>query len=217
MKYCLFLILLVQYSIAGAQSPALTYADSLYAVGNYSKAIHAYNQLPEISASTYLNIARSYKGLGNRKEALIHYKHATEKDTSRIVASVEYGKLLVASRKFQTADTIFSKLCQRFPENPEFFYQRGLALANIPRSIPADSLEIIEEMEDSAFSAFAKAVQLDSTHQKALYRMARHILRHERDYPRVEQLCFKALESAPENVEIIGLLAQKFLCPRILR
>jgi len=213
LNYYFGLILGIFIYKAGGQTPALSVADSLYAVGDYTKAINTYKQLPELESLQFLNIARAYKGLGNRKQALEYYEEATIKDPNAIIGRVEYGKLLISSRKFSKGDSIFSELCNQFPENPEFHYQRGLALSGIPTPTPSkDSVdqEALQEKVRRPYNAFAKAVQLDSTHQKALYQVAKFILQKEKDFPRVEQLCFKALESAPENVEIIGLLAQSF-------
>jgi len=213
LNYYLGLILGLCILKAGAQAPALSVADSLYAIGDYTKAINAYKKQSQLGSAQYLNIARSYKGLGNRKLALEYYKEATIKNPEAIIGRVEYGRLLISSRKFVEGDSIFSELSDQFPENPEFHYQRGLALSGITQeTVIKDSidLEAFQESVKKPYSAFAKAVQLDSTHQKALYQVAKHILQKEKDFPSVEKLCFKALESAPENVEIIGLLAQSF-------
>ena len=212
MKEIFYLGALLLTFKAGAQTPAFSVADSLYAVGAYSKAIMTYEAKPNLSAKDFLNVARSYKGLGNRAAALEYYQESCTADPNLVIASVEFGKLSITTKKYTQADSIFSNLLERYPDNPEFYYQKGVALSKLkvdPTKL-VDSAQAIKLPKQLARESFAKAVQLDSSHQKAIYQLARNILTKEKKFPEVEKLCFKALESAPENVEIIGLLAQSF-------
>jgi len=204
MKRLLLGLLSLITLVAGAQAPASVWADSLYAVGNYTKALEQY-QLKEKSASNYLQIARSHKGLGNKTQALKAYKTSLDLNSNQPIAATEYGKMLLAKNKFAQADSIFLMLIDRYPDNPEYYYQRGRAL----RSIVPDTTVSKEVYVERYVNAFAKAVSLDSTHLKAIGQLALHHLKQS-DYPEVEKLCAKALEADHENIEIINLLAQNF-------
>ena len=204
MKNLFLWMLLILISKAGAQTPASAVADSLYAVGNYSKALSAYTQNPE-SAVNQLQIARSYKGLGNKAKALKAYETSLKMNSEQPITATEYGKMLLTRNKFLQADSIFDLLTARYPDNPEYYYQHGRALRKLKR----DTTVSKEAFEKRYVTAFAKAVSLDSTHLKAIGQLALYHLQQS-DYPEVEKLCFKALESDPENIEIINLLAQNF-------
>lgn len=207
-KYVFLMCILFIIFKAEAQSSALTVADSLYTVGNYTKAIQQYQLIPDQNqnAKITLQIARSYRGLGNKKEALLAYKNSLEKNPEQPVAATEYGRLLITRNAFASADTIFKDLTRKYPDNPEYFYQRGRALKQLEKKKDTTS-EAKERLKSE--EAFSKAVQLDSTHIKALYQLGLHHLTH-RDYPVVEKICFKAFESDPDNAEMVNILAQNY-------
>ncbi len=208
MKYCIGILCIVSILKAEAQSSALVIADSLYAVGNYTKAIENYRSLDTQNAMTHLQVARSYKAMGNHTLALESYKLSLVEMPDQPIAATEYGKLLITKGQFVRADTIFSKLSKAYPDNPEYFYQWGRALKRIKGRNGAE-VHHSDTITMPYEKAFAKAVQLDSTHQRALFQLGLHYLK-ESEYGWVEKICFKALESDPENVEIINILAQNF-------
>lgn len=191
---------------AEAQSSALTVADSLYAVGSYTKAIESYQKVANPEASVTLQMARSYKGLGNSKAALENYKKFLLQNKNQPIAATEYGRLLINRGDYLTADSIFSGLATSYPDNPEYFYQRGRAIKQLEKK--GDS---VWKQKATIYSedVFSKAVQLDSTHQKALYQLGLHYL-GKRDYPVVDKICFKALDIDPDNVEMVNILAQNY-------
>ena len=205
-KYLILILLNGIIFKAEAQSSALTVADSLYAVGNYTKAIQQYQGVANPDAKTTLQIARSYKGLGNKKAALEAYKKSLTQDSEQPVTATEYGRLLITRGDFITADTIFGALAQKYPDNPEYFYQRGRAIKQLEKK--GDSIWKKKATIKSE-EVFSKAVQLDSTHQKALYQLGLHYL-GKRDYPVVDKICFKALDIDPDNVEMVNILAQNY-------
>ena len=205
-KYLTLIFLTILIIKAEAQSSALTVADSLYAVGSYTKAIENYQKVSNPESPVTLQIARSYKGLGNSKAALENYKKFLLQHTNQPIAATEYGRLLINRGDYFTADSIFSGLATTYPDNPEYFYQRGRAIKQLEKK--GDSIwkkKATLKSED----VFSKAVQLDSTHQKALYQLGLHYL-GQRDYPIVDKICFKALDIDPENVEMVNILAQNY-------
>ncbi|WP_299684095.1 tetratricopeptide repeat protein [uncultured Dokdonia sp.] len=205
-RYLILFFFINTISNAGAQSSALSIADSLYAVGSYTKAIEQYQLVPEKNAKTLLQIARSYRGLGNKKVALEAYVASLTQNGEQPITATEYGRLLITRGHYVKADSIFSKLANTYPDNPEYFYQRGRALKQLEKK--ADSIWK-KNTKMKSEEVFSKAVQLDSTHQKALYQLGLHYL-GKRDYPAVEKICFKALELDPDAVEIVNILAQNY-------
>lgn len=205
-KYLTFIFLTTLILKAEAQSSALTVADSLYAVGSYTKAIENYQKVPDSDAKTTLQIARSYRGLGNTKAALENYKKFLLQHTNQSIAATEYGRLLINRGDYLAADSIFSGLATTYPDNPEYFYQRGRAIKQLEKK--GDSIWKKKATINSE-DVFSKAVQLDSTHQNALYQLGLHYL-GQRDYPVVDKICFKALDMDPDNVEMVNILAQNY-------
>ncbi len=210
-KYILILLILLA-SRAEAQSvSASAVADSLYAVGNYSEAIAEYEALDQKNTSIYLKLARAHQAKGTLDDALKYYAQAAS-GTDEVIAMNEYGKLLISKRKFKEADSVFTELIDVYVTNPDFYYQRGRAKEMIPRNIRVDATDSTTTSAQKLIPHildYKKAVALDSTHQKALGELAVFYLKR-KDYPVVEKLAFKALESYPTNVEIIGTLAQSY-------
>ncbi|MGB3774273.1 MAG: tetratricopeptide repeat protein, partial [Leeuwenhoekiella sp.] len=219
MRRILILICLACFFKAEAQNPsALSIADSLYAVGNYSQAISNYQRISPKNSDIYHKIARANQAKGNLGDALINYAEASS-NSENTIARNEYGKLLITTSNYKAADSIFTLLIGAYKNNPNFYYQRGRAKMQLPdtlTSVNADSLTIENTSSFNYITDFEKAVALDSTHQKALYQTAKYYLQR-KDYPLVERLCKKALESYPDNVEIISLLAQDNLARGFMR
>lgn len=186
-----------------AQSTTIVMADSLAGVGNYSKAIKAYKTLPALSPLTALKIARAYKALGNSSAALDYYSQCVASNPDWVIATTEYAKLLINQRQFTLADSIFRQLTRRYPNNPDFYYQHGRILKTVG---PQQYIDKGDTLVVRAKDAFAKAVSLDSTHQKAMYQLGLTYLKKQQ-YDKVEQLGNTALKTDATNVEILSLLA----------
>ncbi|MGO4913237.1 tetratricopeptide repeat protein [Leeuwenhoekiella sp. W20_SRS_FM14] len=210
-RFYLFIFLLIASQAEAQEVSALAVADSLYAVGNYSAAIENYERIPSKEESVYLKLARAHQAKGTLDDALINYVKAAS-STDEVIAMNEYGKLLITKGKFKEADSVFTKLISVYKTNPEFYYQRGRASENMPSDIKINASDSTQERTTTLFpylKDYQKAVALDSTHQKALSELATFYLKR-KDFRMVEKLAFKALESYPTNVEIIGTLAQSY-------
>lgn len=206
MKYISVLFITVLSLKAEAQSSALSIGDSLSAVGNYSKAISKFQEIKAPDAQVDLKIARAYKAIGNGNAALRAYEKSLQKDPSQVIAATEFGRLHIAQRHFKKGDSIFKSLIDLYPDNPEFHYQRGRALRNlrVQYEVKNGDTVVVE-----AHDAFAKAVRLDSTHQKAMNQLGLYFLKKQ-EYDKVEQLGMKALESNPNSVEMTNLMALNY-------
>ncbi|MDY8134812.1 tetratricopeptide repeat protein [Aquimarina sp. 2201CG5-10] len=181
---------------AEAQSSALAIADSLYTVGDYTKAIKTYNTITPKDQYLLLQIAKSHKAKGTYIDALTYYKKAIENNSALISAKLEYAKLLTTTNKFNKADSVYTNLISEYPKNPNFQYRQGLV-----KKIKKDSTAILY---------FKEAFKLDSTHQKSCFEVAKHYLK-KREYDKVWDVANLGLHSYPENPQLINILGQNFL------
>ncbi|WP_298754425.1 tetratricopeptide repeat protein [uncultured Psychroserpens sp.] len=177
-----------------AQSSVLNTADSLYLNGNYSKAITVYKTYNNPS-EIYNKIAKSYVAIGNYDLALQYYKQSVDANPKDALTLYDYAKLLSKTKKFETSIDVFNQLMNIDYRNPNYHYEMGLAL---------------ERMNDStAINRFRSAYDLDQTHQKSIYKIARHYLKKRR-HTLAEKYIDKGLESYANNVELISLKAQSY-------
>uniref|UniRef100_UPI004047F824 tetratricopeptide repeat protein n=1 Tax=Mariniflexile sp. TaxID=1979402 RepID=UPI004047F824 len=195
MNRIVFLFLVFILNKTEAQTSVLIIADSLYANGNYSKAITQY-KLFQNQADVYDKIARSYVAIGNFDEALKNYKASIEVKPHDALLKYDYARLLLSVKKYKEASILFNDLIHVDYNNPNYHFQLGLVL---------EKLE-----DDSAINRFISAYNLDQTHQKAIYKIALYYLQNKK-YKLVDKYTNTGLESYPNNVELINLKAQNFL------
>lgn len=172
MRYFVLTLFLLTALIAGAQAPAIKNADSLFAIGNYAKAIKAYSDLKQPTSKSELNIARAYKAQGNSKKALDFYTNVVAKYPELVIAKYEYAKLLLSSKNISDAEKHFFELTHQYPTNPEFHFQLGRVLKR--KATLTDSLKF--KLLNTAKLAFAKAYTLDTTSLKAAYETSKILL-----------------------------------------
>ncbi|GAA4272996.1 tetratricopeptide repeat protein [Aquimarina gracilis] len=193
------LLLLLAFGVvvkAEAQSSALTVADSLYTLGDYSTAIKNYEKISPKDQYTILQIARAHKAKGTYNKALNYYEKAITEYPALASTKLEYAKLLTITRKLIKADSVYSTLVSEQPKNPNFQYRLGLTKKRIKDS--------------TAITYFKQAFALDSTHQKSCFEIATYYLK-KRNYDLVWEFANLGLHSYPENAELIGILGQNFL------
>lgn len=187
----LFICLLVLFKTE-AQTSVLNLADSLYARGNYSKAI-VYYKTYKHQQQVFHKIAKSYIAVGNYDAALKSYETFVNADTSEVLNRFDYGKLLAKTKKHKTAVTVFNDLINIDKENPNYHYELGL---------------ILEKLKDStAYNYFYNAYQLDKTHQKAIYRLAKHCIK-KGENTLADTFISQGLATYANNKELINLRAQ---------
>ena len=167
MKLFFILILLLLQIKAEAQTSALGVADSLYTLGNYSKAINEYSKVGGLSAA--LQIARSYNAVGNYEKAITQYQYVVEEDVKNQLAQFELGKLLLKVNRFKEAKSVFTNLSNLNMTNPEFQFYLG----EVNRHL---------DVTDESLKQYEKAINLDSTHLRSLFQLAKHYtIKQERD------------------------------------
>ena len=179
-----------------AQSSVLSVADSLYDLGNYSKAIATYSEYSP-QKDTYEPIAKAYQSLGNYDQAMLYYDKALRSDSTNVMIKYNYAKLLARTKNFKLAKAYFLELIDSDYKNPNFHYELGSVLE---RSV--DSL-------GEAQNRFHSAYELDNSHQKAIYKIAKfHLVK--RHHELVDKYVDSGLESFANNRELISLKAQNF-------
>lgn len=149
---------------AGAQSSALSVADSLYALGNYAAAINAYAKQNNTASS--LQIARAYNAIGNYDKAIVQYQETLGMDPNLDIARFELGKLLFKIKNNEAALQAFNELVADKQKNPEYHYYLGRTFESIRK-------------QDKANAAFRNAVVLDSTHLRSLYALGKYYVGQE--------------------------------------
>ncbi len=179
-----------------AQTSVLSVADSLYTMGNYTKAIETYKQHP-VKEEVFESIAKAYVALGNYDEALLYYDRALNGDKENTLLKYDYAKLLSRMKQYDKAAAFFSELIDKDYKNPNFHYELGLVLEKTPDTL------------GKAQNRFFSAYELDNTHQKAIYKIAKYHLQ-KRHHEQVDKYVDQGLKSYANNKELISLKAQNF-------
>ncbi|MEM6686812.1 MAG: tetratricopeptide repeat protein [Bacteroidota bacterium] len=189
--FSLCIFLLIQFKV-GAQSSTLFVADSLYQVGNYSKAITLYDTL---ETSSYINtqVAKAYKALGNSKKAIESYEKVLKVDSLNVLVLYDYGKLLFTTGKLKKSLATFEQLKVKDTLNPNFHYQVGL---------------VKEALKQETYTqSYATAFQLDAQHQKSIYKLIKNAIQ-QKDFKAAKSFIAAGLKNNEEDVKIIGYQAQ---------
>ncbi len=190
MKYC-FLFFGLTYILNG-QNTVQT-ADQLYATGNYTKAIEAYQAIE--NDINFDKIAKAYVAIGNYQKGLENYKWAIENNPDDDLLQYDYAKLLTRTKKYKEANKLFNTLVENDSLNPNYHYELGV---------------VLEKQNDStAINMFMNAFKLDLTHQKTIFKIAKHHL-VKRNFKIAQRFIDKGLESYANNIELTSLKAQTY-------
>ena len=189
----LMLLFFITTNVASAQISSEK-GDELFALGNYSKAIDAYKKSGSLK-KVYDKVAKAYIAIGNFGEGLSFYKKAIEANPDNNLLKYEYARLLRRTKKYGHAKRLLEKLIVTDSLNPNFHYELGLVHENQGDSI--------------AIKAFNKTFVLDMTHQKAIFKIAKHNIK-KRKFELAHHFIDKGLESYKDNVELISLKAQSY-------
>ncbi|MGV8815475.1 MAG: tetratricopeptide repeat protein [Gelidibacter sp.] len=191
--YKILLLVLVSWSVQ-AQDVLLKRADSLYVHGNYSQAIEVFKTY-EKQEEVYEKMAKANLALGNYDEALASYDNALNAFPEDALIKYDYAKLLSRSKKLNDAAVLFSELVYLDYKNPNYHYELGL---------------VFEKQGDStAMNRFHSAYELDHTHQKAIYKIARYFLA-KRNHEASLRYINTGLKSYANNAELISLKALNY-------
>lgn len=190
------LLILLGCSLSGfSQEDPIKTADSLSAVGEKAAAIKLLENLEPKSETVYLKLARIQQANGQNEDALHNYKNVLDQNPEKILTAVDYGELLMESGKLDAADSLFSDLSEKYPENAGFIYRIGLAK---------------EKKKDStAMRYFFKTSIWDSTHQGALYKTSKYHLKNGKSYNAIAS-ARSGLDLRPNNVSLLSILGQAY-------
>lgn len=190
-----FIILLLIASQVFSQNEALKAADSLNAVGKTSEAINLLKSLPQTSEKSLQKLAEFQRFEGYYDEAIENYRMLLQKNPERILSALSYGELLLEADELVAADSLFSDLTEKYPNNASFRFRMGL---------------VHEKQNDSsAIKDFFETVKLDSTHQGALYKCAKFELQNGRHF-NASKLAKTGLRVNPNNVSLLSILGQAY-------
>lgn len=165
--------------------------DSLYTLGEFSKAILVFQELSE-GDERELRIARTYDAMGNTSKALESYERAISLNPEHILAQYLYGKLLNRSGRLQKADSLFTVLATAAPENPNVHYYLGL---------------VREKRKDTSYIAsYSRAYEIDSNHINSVYKLARHFF-DKRKFGKARIYTEAGLSKDPNSVRFLTLKA----------
>ncbi len=193
MRY-FFLVLYFAFSVSSIAQNSKIKADNLYASGNYTKAIDTYKFVENLD-TVYDEIAKAYIAIGNYGEGLNYYKKAITSNPEDTLLKYEYAKLLTKTKNYEEANQLLNVLIVSDSLNPNYHYELGV---------------VLEKQNDStALNEFIKTFDLDLTHQKAIFKIAKqHIIK--RKFELAHRFIDKGLESYTNNVELISLKAQAY-------
>ncbi|SDS25245.1 tetratricopeptide repeat protein [Winogradskyella sediminis] len=169
-------------------------ADHLYNTGNFTKAIATYKSLDHLDP-VYDEIAKSYMAIGNYGEAIVNYEKATKANPEDFLLQYEYAKLLSRTKKYDKANQLFSNLIAADSLNPNYYYELGVVLE--------------KQKDTTALRQFQKTFELDETHQKAIFKIAKQHLK-KRNFLEAHRYIDRGLESYENNIELISLKAQAY-------
>jgi len=198
LSLCLMLI----FFKLGAQTISPISADSLYALGNYQQAILELESMEPKNEIILLKLAKANEAYGNWDVALDNYKEVLSRNPKRVLTAVDYGELLLKAGYINPADSLFTELSKKYPENANFLYKLGL---------------VKEQKNDSlAIAHFTYATILDSTHQQALFKVAKYELVHS-NYAMAEHHAKMGLAKNPKNTSLLSILAQTYYNQQLFR
>lgn len=188
-----FIVLVLIFIKAEAQSSALSVADSLSTYGKYNAAIKVLNNETNKSESLP-RIAKYYAALGNVSNAIQHYESALKLDAENQIVRFQLAKLYLSTKNYETAKTQLLTLIDLDYKNPNYHYQLGLVYTAL-------------KDEFSAQSRFFTAYELDASNQKNIYQLAKYhfIKNNEKSFSKYLN---KGLTNDPENKALLSLKGQ---------
>jgi len=188
----LFLLVFVK---AEAQTSAFTTADSLFALGNYNKAINLYKQQQPETAYGLSKIGQAYNQLSAHHKAIPFFEKSIQKDSTLLITQYELARLYTKTRAFTKADSLFKKLIVKDNTNPNFHYQLG-------------RVQMINK-NGNYIASFKKAVAVDAYHLKSIKQLCKQFLKQKK-WGLFDQYLNLGLQEYPENETLINYKAQGY-------
>ncbi|MBU2974395.1 tetratricopeptide repeat protein [Zobellia sp. B3R18] len=159
MRVIVSIFLLVFCVTSEAQIATASVADSLFATGNYIKAINHYAEDGSITST--LQIARAYNAIGNYEKAISQYQNVLSQDATLQIAKFELGKLYLKTKDFTNAEALFLELTYAASNNPEYHFYLGETFRE-------------EKKTERGLASYKNAVVIDSTHLRSLFQLGKY-------------------------------------------
>ncbi len=190
-KILAVLFILLGMKASSQNDGALAIGDSLYALGNYQKAIKSYQKNKNLN----FKIAKTYETIGDYDQALSYYHKTLLLNPNAQIAKYNYGRLLLETTGYAKADSVFRELEKTNPTNPNFPYYLGLV-----KEAQNDSLAI----ED-----YTRAFTIDSNYVNAAYKLAKDLVK-KRQFNKASMLIEKGLSLNAKSIRFLNLKALSF-------
>ncbi|MGK0377547.1 MAG: tetratricopeptide (TPR) repeat protein [Patiriisocius sp.] len=158
-KFLIVILLICSLKAEAQPVSALVAGDSLYAIGDYQRAIEKFEIAGE-GLSVKYKLAKGYEAIGNDSKALTIYENIEKIYPDATIAKTAYGKLLYGTSRYPEAKNIFIELMMKNPINANTSYYLGL---------------IGEKQNDTlSLKNFKQAYYLNPQYSDALYKIAIH-------------------------------------------
>ncbi|MCV6628907.1 MAG: tetratricopeptide repeat protein [Flavobacteriaceae bacterium] len=165
--------------------------DSLLQLGRYRDAVNSYAKKPTLT--NQIKIAQVYEKMLYPKQAIKQYEFVLSKDPKNPFAQLALGKLYLSNRNHALAIATFQKLVQQDSTVANYHYYLGRAIA--PKN------ECIQH--------YKKAVAIDSTHIRALYRLSKAYL-DTKKWHLVDLTTAKGLSTKPYDKNLLLVRGEAF-------
>jgi len=193
MKKILLLLIIILSIKAEAQTSALAVADSLFQLGNYSKAISFYEKDVDKSSYTQTKIAQAYIGLGAYRKAIPYYEDIVLKDSTQLITQYELGKLYYRIKASEKAFNCFKKLIEKDQLNPNFRYQLGLVQ--------------LQAKDKNYIESFKQTAKIDPSHLKSIKQLCKYFLKKS-SWSSFNKYNTLGLQNYPKDEVLINYKAQ---------
>ncbi|MCV6630267.1 MAG: tetratricopeptide repeat protein, partial [Flavobacteriaceae bacterium] len=154
-------------------------------------AVNSYAKKPTLT--NQIKIAQVYEKMLYPKQAIKQYEFVLSKDPNNPIAQLALGKLYLNNRKNSLAITAFQKLIRQDSTVANYHYYLGRAIA--PRK--------------ECIIHYKKAVVIDSTHLRALYRLSKAYL-DTKKWHLVDLTTAKGLSSKPDDKNLLLVRGEAF-------
>ncbi|WP_175609894.1 tetratricopeptide repeat protein [Zobellia uliginosa] len=191
MRVIIRIFLMVIYITSEAQAVTSPVADSLYATGNYLRAINHYAE--NASVASTLQIARAYNAIGNYEKAIAQYQNVLSQDARLQIAKFELGKLCLKTKDFTNAEALFLELTHAASNNPEYHFYLGETFRE-------------EKKTERGLVSYKNAVVIDSTHLRSLFQLGKYYV-SQREKDSALTFIDKGLGFYENDVALINLKA----------
>ncbi len=172
-----------------------------YAKKEYQKVISYINRMENkrlainSDAWLYFRLGDSYFNVGDKNNAFLYIKKATELAPYNLEFQNKFGAILVEQNRLKEAQHVFEKIIK---ENPKFVP----ALSNLGYTVL-----ILNQDIKTANTLYDKALALDPDYEQALLNKA-GLLMYQKQFKKAEKYLKRILKKNPDNKQAKNILEQ---------